>query len=119
MIDWQARAMELQIENETLRAKLAEQAVPSLIRQSVFGLTRSEAIIFSVLMHHKAPHRDTFLNALYGDRNDPPDGKTLDILICKMRRKLGTYDIRINTIHGQGFEMPDASKSRARELMGA
>jgi DNA-binding response OmpR family regulator len=117
VIDWQARAMQLQVENENLRAQLAEQVAPSLIPQSVFKLTRSQAVVFAVLMNNRVPHRETLLQALYGERNDPPTGKTLDVLICQLRRKLGAHGIQIVTLWGQGFEIPEEGKARARELM--
>jgi DNA-binding response OmpR family regulator len=119
MIDWQARAMKLQVENEDLRAQLAEQTAPSLIPQAVFRLTRSQAVIFGVLMQNRAPHRETFMQALYGGRTDPPIDKTLDVLVFQMRRKLLAHGIQIATVWGQGFLMPEASKARARELMEA
>jgi hypothetical protein len=79
--------------------------------------TRSQAVVFAVLMNNRVPHRETLLQALYGERNDPPTGKTLDALICQLRRKLGVHGIKIVTLWGQGFEIPEASKARARELM--
>jgi DNA-binding response OmpR family regulator len=117
MIDWEARAMQLQVENETLRAQLAEEKYPSLIPQSVFSLTRSEAVVFGVLMRHRAPHREMFMQALYGASDDPATGKVLDIFICKMRQKLRPHGIEIKTITAEGFMIPEASKARARELM--
>jgi two-component system cell cycle response regulator CtrA len=118
MTDWQARAMELQRENEELRALLAEQNAPSLLPQAVFGFTRSEAIVFSILMRHRAPHRETFMQGLYGESNNPPEGKVLDIFICKMRKKLRPHGIEIKTINAEGFMIPEDGKARARELMG-
>jgi two-component system cell cycle response regulator CtrA len=105
------------LENETLRAQLAEQNFPSLIPQSVFRLTRSEAIVFGVLMRNRAPHREMFMQALYSASNDPPVGKILDIFICKIREKLRPHGIEIKTIQAEGFMMSEASKARARELM--
>jgi DNA-binding response OmpR family regulator len=116
---WQSFAQTLQVENENLRAQLAEQTAPSLIPQSVFRLTRSQAVIFSVLMHNRAPHRETFMQALYGHRSEPPEDKTLDVLICQLRRKLGAHGVEIATIWGQGFHISEESKARARQMMAA
>jgi hypothetical protein len=46
----------------------------------------------------------------------PARGKILDVWVCKMRKKLKPFGINIKT-HWGGYEMPEASKAIARELM--
>jgi DNA-binding response OmpR family regulator len=121
MHDWQRRAEVLDAENETLRDRvrdlekeigLAAEAPP------MFGLTRSEALMFGVLLNNRTCQVSTFMTALFSlEIDDPPEEKILDVWVCKMRKKLTPYGIEIKTHWGVGYEMPEESKARARELM--
>jgi DNA-binding response OmpR family regulator len=123
MIDWEARAKLLDTENETLREE-NRQLKKALSGASepppFFGFTKSEATIFSVLLANRAPRAEAFMNALFStDADDPPEEKILDVWICKMRKKLKPFGIEIKTHWGECWEMPEASKVNARELMAA
>jgi DNA-binding response OmpR family regulator len=123
MHDWEARAKMLEVENEMLRERvrdlekeigLAAEAPP------MFGLTRSEAVMFGVLLNNRICQASTFMSALFSlDVDDPPEEKILDVWICRMRKKLKPFGIEIKTHHGVGYDMPEVSKARARDLMGA
>jgi two-component system cell cycle response regulator CtrA len=123
MIDWEGRAKVLETENDELRSRVRqlEEAIgiadePPL----VFGLTKNESIMFGVMMNNRSPRKETFMPALFSDRiDDAPDIKIVDVWICKMRRKLRPFGIEIKTCWGAGYEMPEASKAIARELIAA
>jgi two-component system cell cycle response regulator CtrA len=69
-------------------------------------------------MNNRSPRRETFMTALFSDRIDePPDVKIIDVWICKMRRKLQPFGIEIKTCRGVGYEMTEASKVIARQLL--
>ena len=110
-------------ENEDLRARVRqlEEAIGMAVEPPlVFGLTKSEAIMFRVLLNNRAPRKKTFMTAVFSDRiDDPPEQKIIDVWMCTMRKKLRPYGIEIDTCWGFGYEMPEASKMRARELMAA
>ena len=56
--------------------------------------------------------------ALYRHRDDDDiQEKIIDVFICKLRSKINPLGIEIITHHGECFEMTEASKVRARELM--
>jgi two-component system cell cycle response regulator CtrA len=123
-LNWEARAKMLEAENETLREQnrqlreeigLAAQAPP------MFDLTTQEAVIFGVLMSNRAPRKSTFMAALYSDGayDDEAEEKIIDVFVCKIRKKLKPFGIEIKTNWGESYEIPEASKARARELMGA
>lgn len=70
------------------------------------GLTRSESRLFSALVPNAIVSKEHLLNALYFDRpGDEPDAKIIDVLVCKIRKKLeeagSPYSIK--TIWGRGF----------------
>ena len=123
MIDWEARAKLLEAENETLRERVCElEKEIGLAAEPppMFGLTRSEAVMFGVLVNNRVCQASTFMTALFSlEADDPPGEKIFDVWVCRMRKKLAPFGIEIKTHWGVGYEMPDASKIIARELMAA
>lgn len=123
MHNWEARAKLLEAENDELRARIAgleEELGLAAQSPTMFGLTSQEAVMFGVLLKTANPRKSTFMTALYSDEaDDPPDEKIIDVMICKMRKKLEPFEITIDTTWGAGFSMPQESKARARELMEA
>lgn len=74
-------------------------------------LTTSEATILNVLALRSVATKPALLFALYGD--DPDGGaedKTLDVLIWKLRQKLGPLGIAIENVWGQGYRLDDTSR---------
>lgn len=55
-----------------------------------------------------AQTKETFLNHLYGGR-DEPDIKIIDVFICKLRKKLQTVGAEdlISTVWGRGYILHD------------
>jgi two-component system cell cycle response regulator CtrA len=116
MHDWEARAKVLEAENDELRARIAElEEALGLAAQPtpMFGLTSQEAVMFGVLLKTANPRKATFMTAIYSDEaDDPPDEKIIDVMICKMRKKLEPFGIKIDTSSGEGFSMAEESKAR-------
>ena len=50
---------------------------------------------------------------------EAPEMKIIDVYVCKLRRKLGAYDIEIETVWGWGYRMPQASREELAELRSA
>jgi DNA-binding response OmpR family regulator len=122
MHDWQRRAEVLEEENETLREQnrqLNEELGLAAQPPPMFGLTTQEGIIFGVLLSNRAPRKSTFMAALYSDGayDDEAEEKIVDVLICKIRKKLTPFGIEIKTNWGESYELPEASKARVRELI--
>nr|WP_298796667.1 response regulator transcription factor [uncultured Acetobacter sp.] len=79
-------------------------------------LTGKEFAILELLVLRKgmAQTKETFLNHLYGGR-DEPDIKIIDVFICKLRKKLqaaGAENL-ISTVWGRGYILHDP---KARKL---
>ncbi len=58
---------------------------------------------------------DFFLNLLYGGM-DEPDGKIIDVFICKLRKKLvaaSNGNNPIETVWGRGYVLREASDREA------
>jgi two-component system cell cycle response regulator CtrA len=115
------RMLQLVAENEALRYRvqvLEEEFGVSAAYLLPLDLTRSEATVLGVLMKNRTVRKSGFMIALYGDRiGDPPDIKIIDVVVCKTRKKLAQHGIEIKTVWGIGYEMPEESKVRARELI--
>ncbi len=112
-----------------LRGKVAEQAAllreirlsPMTIAEglgSCFKLTRKEAAIVATLMQHGRVSKERLYFALYGQNDDPPDAKIIDVFVCKTRKKL-PEGVEIKTIWGVGYEMHLASIEVLRSLTKA
>lgn len=85
-------------------------------------LTGKEFAILELLVLRKgiAQTKETFLNHLYGGR-DEPDIKIIDVFICKLRKKLqaaGAGNL-ISTVWGRGYILNDPQASQAYESMSA
>lgn len=47
---------------------------------------------------------------------EEPDAKIVDVFICKARKKIAPFGIQIETLWGQGYRLPPASKAAAMAL---
>lgn len=72
-----------------------------------YGLTALEASIFGMLdkQRGRALSRDRIFWALYGDQNDPPATKIIDVVICRIRQKLAPFGLVIRTHWGVGYSL--------------
>lgn len=79
-------------------------------------LTGKEFSILELLVLRKgvAQTKETFLNHLYGGR-DEPDIKIIDVFICKLRKKLQAAgaDNLISTVWGRGYILHDPKARKA------
>ena len=81
-------------------------------------LTYSERMLLGLLMRRHRVTKDQMMTMLYADRPDEePDSKILDVMICKMRKKLSPHGVEIRTIHGAGYELPSTSREKIKALM--
>lgn len=130
MVDWEKRARDQAEEIDWLREEnisLTDE-VKELRRMLRGGdnlfrfndLTKSENIILQVLMENRFTTRTTILRALYaGDGREPRGERIVDVFLQRIRKRLRPLGVEINTIWGQGFEIPEASKARVRKLKEA
>lgn len=81
------------------------------------GLTRREEQILGVLVSAQGVVTpDRLFTVLYGMDDNPPDYKTIQVLICYLRRKLRARGIEIVTVHSRGYFVDDQNRTRARAL---
>src|SRR5690606_6870131 len=77
------------------------------------NLTPTEATVLAHLASGKVCSKAHLLSLVYGGAYDTPGVKIVDVYIYKLRRKLAGTGIRIETIWGSGYFVPDPKKLRA------
>jgi two-component system cell cycle response regulator CtrA len=112
----------LEKENDDLRERVAfleselgtDTEVPLC-----FCLTPREALLFGALYKNTRVTTQMAMASLYHlySDGDLPEPKIIDVFICKMRKKLKPFGIKIKTIWGQGYFMSEDSKATAHRYM--
>ena len=101
---------------EAMRGALASDAGVKIIELA--KLTYNERMLLGLLMRRHRATKDQMMTMLYADRPDEePDSKILDVMICKMRKKLRPHGVEIRTILGAGYELPSTSREKIKALM--
>lgn len=103
-------------ERETLREQvrqLEEALAPTALLPRAWRLTKTEERFIRAIraVGPNLLHHERAMLTLYGMWEDAPEQKILDVMICKIRRKLmeAQAQIRIETIWGRGWRMtPEA-----------
>lgn len=119
-MDLAARNKMLEAENDDLRfqvEQLREAMGLTLQPPVLFGLTQSENRLLGVLVAREhAPKAALHIALTEGYRSDDeePAVKIVDVMICKIRKKLAPYFITIETDWGTGYHMTEQSKAIVR-----
>lgn len=117
-----ARLEAVEMENERLRDRVSELEGAMGMRFLTpveWRLTGSEGRVFGVLMEREVATKQTIMSALYrtdGIR-DEAEIKIVDVYICKARKKLLPFGIKIETRWGEGYFLTAATKDHVRHLM--
>lgn len=103
----------LRDENDVLKSALGSRIEPWL----GLGLTQQEARLFGALVKRGRATNEQLLTAVsLTTADDMPQMKLVDVLVCKVRKKIRPFGIQIATIWGAGYELPEASRERAKDL---
>lgn len=82
-----------------------------------WGITNQQRTLMAALMRHDMVNKESFHFSLYGHRNNPPGIKIIDVLICKLRKRLNDIGITIHTLWGKGYFISPEDKAFIREMM--
>lgn len=113
-------ALEAEIEALQDRVAVLEDALGMRIEVPfVLRLTRQEAQLFGFLLKRDLVTKEQAMTVLYGDRPNGIDVeiKIIDVFVCKMRKKLKSFGIEIETVWGQGYRLLAPSKAIAADLL--
>lgn len=115
----------LEAENDELRERVIqlERAMTSdYDRMPIGGLTSSEAVVLAVIVSTtNGASKSRIFEALYAMRSsrDLPEPKIVDVMVCKLRKKLDALGVEIETIWGWGYRLSPASREALAELRRA
>ncbi|MBD3846884.1 hypothetical protein IED13_14330 [Bosea sp. SSUT16] len=84
-------------------------------------MTTYEERAFKALLTREEWSREALRAVIYQEPNerDLPKISMVDVLICKMRRKLKPLGIEIGTLVGKGFFIGAAGRRRTNEIIAA
>lgn len=96
----------------------------------IFGLTNLEAAFLALLMKHEHAAKEKLHHVVETQRQsrsaqpesmDTTDPKMVDVMICKLRKKLKRVDSEflITTVWGGGYYIEPAAKAKIRERLNA
>lgn len=74
-------------------------------------LTPMEASMFNMLITHELVTKEAMYVALYPDFDTAPMVKILDVAMCKIRKKVKSSGIEIETLWGRGWRLDPASRA--------
>lgn len=97
---------EVQLLRNQLEILLATCDEPQKIALDM-GMTPTEQQIF-ILLHRRlgsTVSKESMMEWLYSHRLEAPEGKIVDVFICKMRRKMVNVPWHIETIFGIGYRL--------------
>lgn len=77
------------VEDMEYRLRALEEGVGDIAPLRKKGIPPSESLALACLMRRKSCSRSMLFAAIYGNRDDAPSNKILDVFICKLRKRLG------------------------------
>jgi DNA-binding winged helix-turn-helix (wHTH) protein len=113
---WKEKYFEAQEEITQLKAA-AGLTASDLNKCIKLGLTKDQAKVLLVVSAKDVGTRDSIFTLVYGDKLDPPEMKTIDVHMVRIRRFLAPLGVTVETVWGHGYRMDDENKARFRQLM--
>ena len=108
----------LRAENDGLRARIGDLERDALAGEPVlpieWRLTATEARVFGALLARERATKDRIMAVLYADRpadGDVPEMKICDVLICKLRKKVAPFGVKIFTVWGSGWRLDPETRA--------
>lgn len=114
-MDVAARLEVIETENEVLRARIAE--LESLLGHDwlppvEWRLTPAEARVMGALRSRDVATKGALMAALYRDNAaDEAEIKIVDVFVCKIRKKVKSFGIVIETRWGIGYSLTPESRA--------
>lgn len=120
MDDYRLEALEA--ENERLRDKiymLEEGLGIHELLPAEWCLTGKEAAVLGHLIKRDIGTKRSIMTALYASGGiDEPEMKIVDVFVCKLRKKMATLDVTIETRWGEGYFLTPEMKTKIKQLTG-
>jgi DNA-binding winged helix-turn-helix (wHTH) protein len=107
---------ELDEAHETIAQLRALLAPPEMAFPSLWKLTPKESDLLRVLMATPEITKEHLITALY-DQDPDVEIKVIDVLVCKLRRKVLADDVKIETVRGRGYRIAPEVKAAIRDMI--
>lgn len=107
---------ELEEANETIIQLRALLAPPEMAFPAHWKLTPKESDLLRVLMATPEITKEHLITALY-DQDPDVEIKVIDVLVCKLRRKVLMDDVKIETVRGRGYRIAPEVKTAIRDMI--
>ena len=81
-----------------------------------FHTTKLEGNILLVILRRRYATREALHDAVESNRGNPDeatDKKIVDVVVCKLRKKLAPLGLTLHTIHSIGYEISEADRQKA------
>jgi DNA-binding response OmpR family regulator len=88
-----------------------------LTLNKLFGLSPAEGRTLLELMQHQHVGRVALHAAMSTEGTPMSKPRTIDVVVCKLRRKLVPHGIEIGTVYRLGYVLDAKSRDRLRELL--
>lgn len=104
--------LEEQVEAERQRRTVVAQAADPSLREHmyarvIFGLSTQQIDILLFVMKNPAASKPALYHVLYSGDTDAADPKIIDVVTHRVRARVAMYGLRIETIWGKGYRIPD------------
>lgn len=86
----------------------------------LFGVTQQQACLLLVLIKRREVTRKMLHNVIESRRPHPKvetEPKIVDVVICKLRKKLETFGLTIETVWSCGYFMPATDRKKALKML--
>lgn len=86
-----------------------------------FGASPLEAAMLATMLRRTEVTKEQLHNAIEqarpGTNREPTDPKIVDVMICKLRKKLRIHNLEIKTMWGMGYLMSAAHREQATQML--
>jgi two-component system cell cycle response regulator CtrA len=112
----------LREENEHLREEvryLRDLLTPPGFLPAMFPLTATEERAFKALLSREQWSKEALLASIYYDSQecDIPEIKIIDVIICKLRKKIKHLGIEIETFWNKGYRIAPHMKAKVALIL--
>ena len=99
-----------------------DQPTIRIVCSTCFKFTPLESTVFVTTLRRSAATREHIHHAIEQNRNpadEITDQKMVDVVMCRIRKKLKPFDIKIDTVWGVGYVIKQEYRDRAIEIITA
>ena len=111
----EGRVEQLEHRIRELTAMLTEPALAQPWPEE-WQLTKTESLFLLTLRSGELVSRQDILRGMYPDRVALPDPKLLDVMACKLRKRLAPFGKTIENVWGRGLRLADIRVPATNEV---